>query len=144
MEVGQHKGQHIGIGISAKNNQNQLKAAWKLKERMIGSILLDYLQAIKLVLSKVWEQVWECIKVPISSHQILNLLKKPSSKDIRFAANLEDIINLNSMFRKYPFDKQDVEHSRMTKSLSKLARNITFDEECVDPQCISTLLCVSN
>ena len=72
-------------------------------------MILDYLQANKLALSKVKEQGWDIIKVKLSSHQILNLLRAQSSYDTIVVAHLEDIMSLNSIFRKYSFDKPDVE-----------------------------------
>ena len=51
VEVEQHKkGQNMGTGISTENDQNQLQAAWKLRERSTGSMILDNLQAINLAL----------------------------------------------------------------------------------------------
>ena len=98
VDIGQHKeGQTMGIGITAENNLNQLLAAWKMREQSTESIILDYLQTIKLALSKIKEQGWEMIKIHTSCTRVLNLIRKQVSNDISIAVHLEDIKDFSSM-----------------------------------------------
>ena len=110
-----------------------------MRERSTGSMVLDYLQAIKLALSKIKEQVWEMINVHTSCTRVLNLIRKQSSNDTRIATHREDIKNFSSMFRKYSFDSPSCELNRLSTRLNILAQDITFDEEFLDPQCLSSL-----
>ena len=82
VDVGQHKeGQNMGIGITPKNNFNQLFATWKLKDRSTGTIVLHYLQAMKLALCKTKEQDWQLTKIQILDTQALNLIRKQGSSN---------------------------------------------------------------
>nr|XP_027082417.1 uncharacterized protein LOC113704743 [Coffea arabica] len=140
-DVGQHvEGQNMGIGITTENNMSQICAAWILKERSTGLVVLDNLLAIQLALCKIKEQGWQSIKIQTPCSQVLKLIRNQASRDIRLAAHLEDIKDLSSMFRTCSFDSLPGEFNRLSVRLSKLATHIHFDEEFLDPQCLNTLL----
>ena len=132
----------MGIDITASNVMNQICAAWMLKERSTGSVVLDNLVAIQLALCKLKERGWLDIKLQIPCNQILKLMHRQVPSNIRIAAHLECIADLSSMFRTCSFDSQSSNDSTNTLShkLSKKAMHILFDEELFDPQYLSTLL----
>ncbi|XP_027090263.2 uncharacterized protein [Coffea arabica] len=125
VEVGQHvEGQNMGIGVTAENNLCQKCAAWILKERSTGSVVLDNFLAIKLALCKLKEKGWQYIKIQTPCTQVLNMIRYQASSNLRLATHLEDIKDLCSMFRNCSFDSLPVEMNRLSGKLSRLAMHI--------------------
>ncbi|XP_027109391.2 uncharacterized protein [Coffea arabica] len=143
VNVGQHmEGHNMGIGITATNGNNQIGAAWILRERSTGSVVLDNLVAIQLALCKLKEHGWQHIQVQTSCNQTLKVINCQAPTNICIAGHLECINDLSLMFRTCSFVSQPSNGSTNTLSykLSKQAMHIYFDEEFFDPQCLSTLL----
>ena len=143
IHVGQHtEGLNMGIGITVTNAMNQLGARWMLRERSTGSPVLDKLVAIQLALCKLKERDLQNIQVHISCNQILKMIRCQGPSNILIAGHLECINDLSLMFRTCSFVCQpsNVSTNTLSYQLSKQAMHIYFDEEFVDPRCLSTPL----
>ena len=143
IHVGQHTEElNMGIGITVTNAMNQLGAGWMLRERSTGSPVLDKLVAIQLALCKLKERDLQNIQVHISCNQILKMIRCQGPSNILIASHLECINDLSLMFRTCSFVCQpsNVSTNTLSYQLSKQAMHIYFDEEFVDPRCLSTPL----
>ena len=60
-----------GIGVVAETFSHTRIAEWALKERSLGTKLLDDAAAVKLVLCKALEQNWDKINILLQNKELL-------------------------------------------------------------------------
>ncbi|XP_027118516.1 uncharacterized protein [Coffea arabica] len=124
-----------GIGVIAETSSHTRIAKWALKERSLGTKLLDDAAAVKLVLCKTLEQHWDKIKILLQNKELLRQLKNPSSLDSCLTTLTDDIMELQKIFRMCSFELARGSIMTTCKSLSSYALGIVVDEEWYFPQC---------
>ena len=128
----QHK---LGIGVTVRTTSGTNIAEWKLKERSLGSKVLDDALALKLVLSKAVQQQWSRIRLNLANKELLKQLTHTQPLDSRMATLLEDIANLQRLFYMCSFCLSREGNMIDSKKLSADAFGIIVDEERNFPQC---------
>ena len=140
VEVSQLKESKIvGIGIMATKDNN-VHAAWAMRDRSTGDFLLDYSAALKLSLCKIRQKPWPDVNLLVSSAQLLRMLRTHSTQDIRLFAQLEDIHMLKALFMNCSFSLAENQCNRLGKRISKYATTLVQDEEYLSPLCQATQL----
>ncbi|XP_027099254.1 uncharacterized protein [Coffea arabica] len=125
----------FGVGAIARTYQHTRIVEWALKERTLGTKILDDAVAVKLVLSKAMEQHWDRIKILFHNKELLRQLRHQSSSESRLATLVDDITELQKMFCMCSFELVSEENMTNCKRLSFYALGILVNEEWYFPQC---------
>lgn len=125
----------LGIGVTATRHPSIRLAEWALKERSLGDKAIDEAVAIKLVLCKALELHWSRIKIHSHNQELLRQLKYKSPSNSRLATLIDDILNMQKLFRMCLFCLVKKESIVRSKMLSSHALGIIVDEEWIVLQC---------
>ncbi|XP_027152430.1 uncharacterized protein LOC113752516 [Coffea eugenioides] len=125
----------FGVGAIARTYQHTRIVEWALKERTLGTKILDDAVAVKLVLSKAMEQHWDRIKILFHNKELLRQLRHQSSSESRLPTLVDDITELQKMFCMCSFELVSEENMINCKRLSFYALGILVNEEWYFPQC---------
>ena len=131
----QQRQRSLGVGAIARTYQHTRVVEWALKERTLGNKILDDAAVVKLVLSKAMEQHWDRIKILSHNKELLRQLRHQSSSESRLTTLIDDITELQKMFRMCSFELVSEENMTNSKRLSSYASSILMDEEWYFPQC---------
>nr|XP_027086514.1 uncharacterized protein LOC113708252 [Coffea arabica] len=106
----------LGIGVRVRRHPNTLMAEWALRERTL-------------------EQRWSRIAIHFQNQELMRQISNRSPSNSSLATLIEDILNMQGMFRMCLFSSVRDERIERSKSLSHHAFGIIVDEEWIVPQC---------
>ncbi|XP_027126082.2 uncharacterized protein [Coffea arabica] len=125
----------LGIGVRVRRHPNTLLAEWALRERSLGNITINDAVAIKLILCKALEQGWSRIAIHFHNQDLMRQMKNRCPSNSSLATLIEDILNMQRLFRMCLFRSVRDERIERSKCLSHHAFGIIVDEEWIVPQC---------
>ncbi|XP_027062993.2 uncharacterized protein [Coffea arabica] len=126
----------MGIGVKVKVFASDTTIGWAMKDISSGNKLLDEALALKLVLCKAVQRKWSNIKLSFGNKELWRQLKHQSPANSRLATVLEDISQLQRLFRMCSFGLNREEDMIVSKKMSVDALSIIVDEERQLPQCL--------
>ena len=101
----------------------------------MGDRTINDAVAIKLILCKALEQRWSRIVIHFQNQELMRQISNRSPSNSSLATLIEDILNMQRMFRMCLFSSVRDERIGRSKSLSHHAFGIIVDEEWIVPQC---------
>ena len=119
----------LGIGVTARMHPNIRIAEWALKERSLGDKVINEAVAIKLVLCKALEQKWSRITIHSQNQVLMRQIKYKSPSNSSIATLIDNILNMQKLFRMCLFCLVKEDSIERSKRLSSHALDIFMDEE---------------
>lgn len=128
----QRKFNHVGIGVVASWG-DQVRAEWAITEQTSDSRIQDEGQAVRLALSKAFEQGWRRVKVEIKSKGLVAAIQANCPTNLRITRLIEDISQLTNVFHMCSFCFDNTKVKDLSYNLSIYALRLPCDEERVYP-----------